>query len=50
MNEPGSGNFVDLHGWDAPDIRPDNSAFFYNRYPAGYQITLPDIWLPVMFS
>jgi hypothetical protein len=28
---------------DAPDIRPDNPAFFYIRYPAGYQIALPDI-------
>jgi hypothetical protein len=26
-----------------PDIRPDNPAFFDNRYPAGYQIALPDI-------
>jgi uncharacterized protein YmfQ (DUF2313 family) len=25
-----------------PDIRPDNPAFFYIRYPAGYQITLTD--------
>jgi hypothetical protein len=23
---------------DEPDIRPDNPAFFYIRYPAGYQI------------
>jgi hypothetical protein len=28
---------------DAPDIRPDNPAFFDSRYPAGYQIALPDI-------
>jgi hypothetical protein len=28
---------------DAPDIRPDNPAFFYIRYPAGYQIGQPDI-------
>jgi hypothetical protein len=28
---------------DAPDIRPDNPAFFYIRFPAGYQIALPDI-------
>jgi hypothetical protein len=28
---------------DAPDIRPDNLAFFDIRYPAGYQISLPDI-------
>jgi hypothetical protein len=28
---------------DAPDIRPDNPAFFYIWYPAGYQIALPDI-------
>jgi hypothetical protein len=28
---------------DAPDIRPDNPAFFDIRYPAGYQIALPDI-------
>jgi hypothetical protein len=26
-----------------PNIRPDNPAFFYIRYPAGYQIALPDI-------
>jgi hypothetical protein len=26
-----------------PDIRPDNPAFFDFRYPAGYQIVLPDI-------
>jgi hypothetical protein len=30
---------------DAPDIRPDNPAFFYIRYPVGYQIALPDIRL-----
>jgi hypothetical protein len=30
---------------DAPDIRPDNLAFFDIRYPAGYQIALPDIHL-----
>jgi hypothetical protein len=24
--------------------RPDNPAFFYIRYLAGYQIALPDIW------
>jgi hypothetical protein len=28
---------------DAPDIRPDNPAFFDIWYPAGYQIALPDI-------
>jgi hypothetical protein len=28
---------------DAPDIRPDNLAFFDIRYPVGYQISLPDI-------
>jgi hypothetical protein len=28
---------------DAPDIRPDNPAFFDSRYPAGYRIALPDI-------
>jgi hypothetical protein len=28
---------------DAPDIRPDKPAFFAIRYPAGYQIALPDI-------
>jgi hypothetical protein len=28
---------------DAPDIRPDNPAFFDIRYTAGYQIALPDI-------
>jgi hypothetical protein len=27
---------------DAPDIRPDNPAFFDIRYPAGYQIGQPD--------
>jgi hypothetical protein len=26
-----------------PDIRLDNPAFFDIRYPAGYQIALPDI-------
>jgi hypothetical protein len=26
-----------------PDIRPDNPTFFDIRYPAGYQIALPDI-------
>jgi hypothetical protein len=26
-----------------PDIRPDNPVFFNIRYPAGYQIALPDI-------
>jgi hypothetical protein len=26
-----------------PDNRPDNPAFFYIRYPAGYQIGQPDI-------
>jgi hypothetical protein len=30
---------------DAPDIRSDNPAFFDIRYPAGYQIALPDIRL-----
>jgi hypothetical protein len=25
-----------LFSMDAPDIRPDNPAFFYSRYPAGY--------------
>jgi hypothetical protein len=28
---------------DAPDIRPDNPAFFYIRYSAGYRVVLPDI-------
>jgi hypothetical protein len=28
---------------DAPDIRPDNPAFFDIRYPPGYRIALPDI-------
>jgi hypothetical protein len=28
---------------DAPDIRPENPAFFDIRYPAGYQIGQPDI-------
>jgi hypothetical protein len=26
-----------------PDIRPDNTAFFDIRYPAGYQIDQPDV-------
>jgi hypothetical protein len=26
-----------------PDIRANNPAFFDTRYPAGYQIALPDI-------
>jgi hypothetical protein len=30
-----------ISGW--MDIRPDNPAFFYIQYPAGYQIALPDI-------
>jgi hypothetical protein len=30
---------------DAPDIRPDNLAFFEIRYPAGYRIWWPDIRL-----
>jgi hypothetical protein len=33
-----------ISGW--PDIRPDNPAFFEIRYPAGYQIALPDIRYP----
>jgi hypothetical protein len=32
-----------LHRKCRPDIRPDNPAFFDIRYPAGYQIALPDI-------
>jgi hypothetical protein len=36
-------NFGKLFIRDAPDIRPDNPAFFDIRYPAGYQIGLPDI-------
>jgi hypothetical protein len=28
---------------DAPEIRPDNPAFYDIRYPAGYQIAMPDI-------
>jgi hypothetical protein len=37
--------FVDstVYTRDAPDIRPDNPAFFDSRYSAGYQIALPDI-------
>jgi hypothetical protein len=31
---------------DAPDIRPDNPAFLDIRYPAGYQIALPDTGYP----
>jgi hypothetical protein len=34
---------VYLPSRDAPDIRPDNPAFFDIQYPAGYQIVLPDI-------
>jgi hypothetical protein len=30
-----------ISGW--PDIRPDYPAFFYIRYPVGYQIGQPDI-------
>jgi hypothetical protein len=40
------GIFVPVFGGDvgnAPDIRPDNPAFFDIRYPAGYRIALPDI-------
>jgi hypothetical protein len=40
-----------ISGW--LDIRPDNPAFFDIRYPAGYQIALPDIRLgriPLMFT
>jgi hypothetical protein len=39
-NPPDLGRFFSR---DAPDIRPDNPAFFDIRYPAGYQIALPDI-------
>jgi hypothetical protein len=35
--------FNTLKTRDAPDIRPDNPAFFDIRYPAGYQIAQPDI-------
>jgi hypothetical protein len=36
--------FLDLKvGMHRISGRPDNPAFFYIRYPAGYQITLPDI-------
>jgi rhodanese-related sulfurtransferase len=28
---------------NAPDIRPNNPVFFDIRYPAEYQIALPDI-------
>jgi hypothetical protein len=31
---------------DAPDIRPDNPAFFDIRYLAGYKIVLPDNGYP----
>jgi hypothetical protein len=36
-------NDILINTGDAPDIRPDNPAFFDIRYPAGYQIALPDI-------
>jgi hypothetical protein len=36
-------SFEDIAFRDAPDIRPDNPAFFDIRYPAGYQIAQPDI-------
>jgi hypothetical protein len=36
--------FYIVNSRDAPDIRPDNLAFFDIQYPAGYQIALPDIW------
>jgi hypothetical protein len=29
-----------------PDIRTDNPAFFYIRYPAEHKITLPDTGYP----
>jgi hypothetical protein len=32
-----------ISGWPDTGIRPDNLAFFDIRYPAGYQISLPDI-------
>jgi hypothetical protein len=34
---------ITITGRDAPDIRPDNPAFYVIQYPAGYQIGLPDI-------
>jgi hypothetical protein len=37
----GTGTVYHIYCRDAPDIRPDNSAFFDIRYPAGYQIALP---------
>jgi hypothetical protein len=37
-------SFLGMHQISGrPDIRPDNPAFFDIRYPAGYQIALPDI-------
>ena len=35
---------------DAPDIRPDNPAFFYIRYLAGYRILQPDIRSDLIMS
>jgi hypothetical protein len=34
---------LEINTRDAPDIRPDNPAFFYIRYPFGYQIAQLDI-------
>jgi hypothetical protein len=34
--------FIKVSTRDAPDIRPDNPAFFDILYPAGYQIALPE--------
>jgi hypothetical protein len=39
--ESGSALLIKIR--DAPDIRPDNPAFFDIRYPAGYRIAPPDI-------
>jgi hypothetical protein len=39
----GTGSYLTVKKRNAPDIWPDNPAFFDIRYPAGYQIALPDI-------
>jgi hypothetical protein len=37
------GKTTSIYIRDAPDIRPDKTAFFDIRYPAGYQIAQSDI-------
>jgi hypothetical protein len=43
IGETLSNIFPNLQIRDAPDIWPDNPAFFDIRYPAGYQLGQPDI-------